>query len=259
LAQLAGKRMLVTGAARGIAAAGVRAFVREGAAVAALDVLDEPAREVAREASAEGPGRAFFLRCDVSKRDEVHAAVAAATAELGGLDALVHAAAIHHSAQPEELAEEQWDETIDINLKGTFLVNQAVFPYLRDGGGGRIVNFASAAGLIPHVNSAHYAAAKGGVLAWTRTIAHIWGRYGITANCVNPVMDTPMAQTSRAERSPEERAAYEQAMARQIPLGGRFGDPERDIAPLLVFLVGDGARFMTAQIIAVDGGSTPLR
>jgi 2-hydroxycyclohexanecarboxyl-CoA dehydrogenase len=148
---------------------------------------------------------------------------------------------------------------MDVNLRGTFLTNQAAFPYLREAGGGRILNYASGAALYPFVGGAHYSASKGAVISWTRTIAHEWGRHNITANAICPVIWTPMYDASRARYSPEELSAHEARMAERIPLGGRSGDPDRDMAPVLVFLVGDGARFITAQIISIDGGMVPLR
>jgi NAD(P)-dependent dehydrogenase (short-subunit alcohol dehydrogenase family) len=257
--ELEGKRIVVSGGARGIGASAVRAFVREGAYVAVLDVLDPADEELAGEAVAPGPGHAVYVHCDISKRSDVTDALAAATSELGGLDALVNTAAIELRSLAEEIEDADWDATLDVNLRGTFLTNQIAFPYLRDNGGGRILNFASGAGLYPFIGGAHYSASKGAVISWTRTIAHEWGRHNITANAVCPVIWTPMYEASRARYSPEELSAHEARMADRIPLGGKSGDPDRDMAPVLVFLVGDGARFITAQIISVDGGMVPLR
>ncbi len=257
--QLEGKRIVVTGGARGIGESALRAFVREGASVASLDVLDEAGERVAREATASGPGVATYRHCDVSRRAEVGVAFGSAVVELGGLDALVNVAAVERRAPAEDIGDEEWDLTMNVNLRGTFLTNQAAFPHLRDNGGGRILNFASGAGLYPYVNGAHYSASKGAVIAWTRTIAHEWARHRITANAICPVIWTPMYEESRARYNEEELAAHEALMAKRIPLGGRSGDPDTDMAPVLVFLVGDGARFMTAQIISVDGGMNPLR
>ena len=115
------------------------------------------------------------------------------------------------------------------------------------------------AALYPFRNGAHYSAAKAGVIAWTRTIAHEWGRHGITAVAVNPAMWTPMYQEHRDRLSPEELAEHDRKKLEQIPLGGRLGDPTRHIAPVLVFLVGDRSRFITGQVVSVDGGMVPLR
>jgi NAD(P)-dependent dehydrogenase (short-subunit alcohol dehydrogenase family) len=256
---LDGKRIIVTGGARGIGESAVRAFAREGAAVAALDVIDDLGGRVAGEASSQGPGLVRFHHCDVSRRSEVLDVFAAATDQMGGLDALVHIAAVERHAPAELISDEDFDLTISVNVRGTFLTNQGAFPYLRDNGAGRILNFASGAALYPYVGGAHYSASKGAVVSWTRTIAHEWGKYNISANAINPVIWTPMYEISRARYSPEELVEHEARMAQRIPLGGRSGDPDRDMAPVLVFLMSDGARFITGQIVSVDGGMVPLR
>jgi 2-hydroxycyclohexanecarboxyl-CoA dehydrogenase len=256
---LEGTRIVVVGGARGIGESAVRAFVREGAAVAVLDVLDDAGARVADEASATGPGRAVYLHCEISDRGAVTDAFARAAAELGGIGALVNTAAVERRAPAEEISDADWDLTMNVNLRGTFIANQVAFPYLRENGGGRILNYASGAALYPYVGGAHYSASKGAVISWTRTIAHEWGRYDITANAINPTIWTPMYQESRDRYSPEQLAVHEAKMAEKIPLGGRSGDPDLDMAPVLVFLVGEGARFITGQIISVDGGMVPLR
>jgi NAD(P)-dependent dehydrogenase (short-subunit alcohol dehydrogenase family) len=257
--KLDGKRVIVTGGAKGIGASAVRAFVREGAMVASLDVLDDPGREVARLATEEGPGRALFIHCDVRHRDEVRDAFALSVNDLGGLDSLVHAAGVERASPADATTDEEWDLIMDVNLRGTFLTNQEAFPYLRDRGG-RIVNFGSGAAMVPYPGGAHYSASKAGVAAWTRTIAHEWGRYGITANALAPAMWTPMYDEHRARLSAEgQLEAHDAHMTAMIPVGGRLGDPDTDLAPTLVFLLGDGARFITAQTIAVEGGMIPVR
>jgi 2-hydroxycyclohexanecarboxyl-CoA dehydrogenase len=257
--QLEGTRIVVVGGARGIGEAAVRAFAREGAAVASLDLMDELGTRVADEATAAGPGRAVYLHCDISDRAAVTQAFAQAAAELGGLSALVNAAAVERRSPAEEITDADWDLTMNVNLRGTFITNQVVFPYLRDNGGGRILNYASGAALYPYMGGAHYSASKGAVISWTRTIAHEWGRHNITANAINPTIWTPMYQESRDRYSPEQLVLHEAKMAERIPLGGISGDPDLDMAPVLVFLVGEGARFITGQIISVDGGMVPLR
>jgi 2-hydroxycyclohexanecarboxyl-CoA dehydrogenase len=256
---LDGKRVIVTGGARGIAECAVRAFVREGATVLSVDVLDELGASVASDATADGPGSAHYRHCDVTARTQVREVFAAGVREMGGLDALVHVAGVERRARAEEITDEDWELVVGVNLRGTFVVNQEAFPYLRDNGGGRIVNFASGASLYPFRNGAHYSASKGGVVSWSRTIAHEWGQYGISVVAVNPAAWTPMYQAHRDQLTSDELAAHDEQKKLQIPLGGKLGDPETDIAPVLVFLVSDAARFITAQMLPIDGGMVPTR
>lgn len=256
---LAGKRIIVTGGARGIAASAVGGFAREGALVASLDVLDGEGEAVAADATRAGPGRVQYYHCDVSNRAEVARSFTTATETLNGLDALVHVAAVERSSPAEDITDDDIELTLSVNVVGTMLTNQAAFPYLRAGGGGRIINFASGAALYPYLNGAHYSASKGAVISWTRTIAHEWGRHGIAANAVNPVMWTPMYDESRARYTPEQLREHEAKMAARIPLGGKSGNPDTDMVPVLAFLLAEGARFITGQVISVDGGMVPLR
>ena len=247
------RKIIVTGGASGIAAATVRAYAREGARVAALDVNDEGGRRVAAEA---GP-RVTYHHCDVSRRAEVVDVFARAVAQLGGLDVLAHVAGAERGTPAEDIPDEEWDLVFDVNVKGTLYTNQAAFRHMKERGG-RIINFGSGAGIRGQRGSAHYSAAKGAVMAWTRTVAQEWARYQITVNSVVPAIRTPMYDAYRARMSEEERAMHDLAMQHVIPLGGRLGDPDRDIAPVMVFLAGDGARFITGQAIAVDGGMIML-
>jgi NAD(P)-dependent dehydrogenase (short-subunit alcohol dehydrogenase family) len=251
-----GKRIIVTGGSSGLGEAAVRVFTRHGASVAALDVQDAAGEKIVAAANDEGPGRAVYHHCDVRRGELVRAAFELATADLGGLDALVHFAGVDAVAAAATMTEQEWDFVLDINLKGTFLTNQAAFPYLRDNGG-RIVNVTSPAALVAAPDRCHYAASKGGVASLSRALAAEWGRDGITVVAISVVAHTAMTDRYRATLGDEERAAYDRRLTAG-PLG-RIGDPEADIAPALVFLVSDAARFITAQIVAVDGGATPLR
>jgi NAD(P)-dependent dehydrogenase (short-subunit alcohol dehydrogenase family) len=251
-----GKRIIVTGGSSGLGEAAVRVFTRHGASVAALDVQDAAGEKIVAAANDEGPGRAVYHHCDVRRGELVRAAFELATADLGGLDALVHFAGVDAVAAAATMTEQEWDFVLDINLKGTFLTNQAAFPYLRDNGG-RIVNVTSPAALVAAPDRCHYAASKGGVASLSRALAAEWGRDGITVVAISVVAHTAMTDRYRATLGDEERAAYDRRLTAG-PLG-RIGDPETDIAPALVFLVSDAARFITAQIVAVDGGATPLR
>jgi len=257
--QLDGRRIIVTGGARGIGECAVRAFTQEGAHVASLDLLDDAGQAAAEAATNDGPGHASYRHCDVSDRSSVNEAFDVVTKDLGGLDVMVNVAGVERRAPAETIEDADWDLIMNVNLRGTFLTNQAAFPHLRDAGGGRIINFGSGAGMYPFLNGAHYSASKAGVFAWTRTVAYEWAKHGITAVAIAPAMWTPMYEESRNRYDPEQLKAHDALMASRIPLGGRLGDPETDMAPVLIFLASDASKFITAQIIAVDGGMNPLR
>ena len=250
---LRGKRIIVTGGASGIAAATVRAYAREGARVASLDIDDEQGRRIATEA---GPTVRYY-HCDIAKRDEVFRVFDQAAADLGGLDVLVNAAAVERRTPAEDIPEAEWDFIFAVNVKGTVYTNQAAFRHLKDHGG-RIINFGSGAGIRGQAGSAHYSASKAAVMAWTRVVAQEWAKYNITVNSVVPAIWTPMYDAWRAKLSDEERALHDMAMKHAVPLGGRLGDPDRDIAPVMVFLASDAPRFITGQAIPVDGGMVML-
>ena len=250
---LEGRRIIVTGGASGIAAATVRAYAREGARVVSLDVDDAMGERVAREAG----DRVTYQHCDVSRRHEVSEVFERAVAALGGLDVLAHVAGIERGTPAEDIDEAEWDLVFDVNVKGTVHTNQAAFRHMKEHGG-RIINFGSGAAIRGQRGSAHYSAAKAAVMAWTRTVAQEWARHGITVNSVVPAIWTPMYDAHRGRMSEEERTIHDLAMRHVIPLGGRLGDADRDIGPVMVFLAGDGARFITGQAIAVDGGMIML-
>lgn len=251
------KRIVVTGAARGIGASALRAYVSEGAQVVGVDV-EASGSDVAQAATDTGPGRAYFHRADLRLRPDVAAAFAAADELLGGLDVLVNVAGIERRAAAEAISDAEWDAMFDVNVRGTMLTNQAAFRRLRQRGGS-IINFGSDSGLVPHLNGAHYSAAKAAVMAWTRTIAHEWGRFGIRANSVLPAIQTPMYKEYLSRLSEDEVRAHREKMRARIPLGGQLGEPDRDLAPVLVFLASDASRFITGQLIAVDGGKVSVR
>lgn len=251
--KIEGKRVIVTGTASGIGASALAALVRAGARVVGMDVSDANGAEVAAAAAKTGPGGASYLHCDVSQRDEVEQAFSDAVGTLGGLDALINIAGVERKSPAEDIAQAEWDLMFDVNARGTLNTNQAAFKHLK-GQGGRIINFASAAGVMGVPGLAHYSAAKAAVLGWTRTAAKEWGKHGIAVNAVAPGMWTPMYEHFRARLDEVQLKAHDTMMAGQIPLGGRLGDPDRDMAPVLVFLVSDGARFITGQTLAVDGG-----
>jgi NAD(P)-dependent dehydrogenase (short-subunit alcohol dehydrogenase family) len=252
MSEIESLRIVVTGGASGMGEALVKDFTRHGAKVVSLDITDQAGQEIATAAGAT------FVHCDVSDEASVTAAFTSAAGELGGLDVLVHAAGIAPGAAAEAISPSGWEKVFAVNARGTFLTNQAAFGYLKEHGG-RIINFASAAGISGLPNKAHYSATKGAVIAWTRTIAKEWGQYGITANCIAPAIETPMYLKTRSLMSAEALAALDAKLAADMPIDGKLGDPDRDLAPVLRFLAGPGSRFITGQIFAVDGGLTMVR
>ena len=249
---LDGRRIIVTGGASGMGEGLVRALPAMGARVVSLDLNADAGARVAGEAGAT------FLGVDVTDKASVDAATNQAVAALDGLDVLIHAAGIAPGAPAESIPPEQWLEAIAVNATGTFLVNQAVFPHLKDRGGA-IINFASSAGIKGYPGKAAYAAAKGAVVAWVRSIAREWGRYNIRVNAIAPTIWTPMYDKTRDSMSADQLAAHDAALKVAIPIGGKLGDIRRDLVPVVAFLASDGAHFMTGQIIPVDGGALMMR
>lgn len=241
--RLDGKRVIVTGGAGGIGNAAVRVFVEQGARVACTYHSDEP----------DVPDGVVVRRCDVSDKADLDATFDAFVDELGGLDALVHAAGVHGACPAHEITEELWDRTFELNAKATLLTNQAAFRHLRENGGS-IVNMGSCEGVRGFAGNAAYAATRGAVMSFTRSIALEWGRHGVRANCVAPVIHTRLAQRVRDVLDDAALAAMDARLREAIPLGGKMGDPVQDLAPVLAFLVSDSSRFITGQTIAVDGG-----
>jgi NAD(P)-dependent dehydrogenase (short-subunit alcohol dehydrogenase family) len=243
----------VTGGASGIGAGAVRAYARDGARVAILDVDDAGAAAVA---AAAGPS-VIRRHCDIARRADVDAVFAEVAAAFGGLDVVANVAGVERGTLAESIPDEEWDLVFAVNVKGNVHTNQAAFRHMRSHGG-RIINFGSGAAIRGQRGSAHYSASKAAVMAWTRTVAQEWARYGITVNSVVPAIWTPMYDRHRARMSEGERAVHDMAMQHVIPLGGKLGDPDGDMAPVMVFLASDAPRFMTGQAIVVDGGMIML-
>ena len=227
----------------------VRALVAANATVALMARSVELGRRQAAELSQQNEGQVRFYRCDVSVRAEVRSAFATAVAEMGGLDALVHVAGVEAGAKAEEESDEQWDRMFAVNAKGTFITNQEAFPYLKDRGG-RILNFGAGAGITGVPGIAAYSASKGAVVAWTRSVAQAWGSTTSRSTAFARAVWTPMYDEHRARLSPDELRDHDARMAQLIRIGGKLGDPDRDLAPIIVFLCGDEARYMTGQIFS---------
>ncbi len=257
--ELHGSRIIVTGGARGMGAATVRAYVRAGANVVAMDVNDEDGQAVVEAANAEGPGHADYRHVDVGDADQVRNAFAEAVGEMGGLDVLAHPAAIQRTALPEDVTVEDWDLMMAVNVRGTMLTNQVAFEHMRDTGGGSIINFGSISGLRPEPGAAAYSASKGAVHSWTRTAAASWGAHGVRVNAILPAIATPMYEEALSRMGADDLEAHRWLNEESIAMGKQYGDPDRDLGPVMVFLASDGSRFITGQLLPVDGGQTSVR
>ena len=256
---LEGKRIIVTGSARGMGAATVRAYVQAGADVVAMDITESEGQQAAAAANALGPGSACFMQVDVADRNSVETVFAAAVDRLKGLDVLAHPAAIQRSSDAGSVSVEDWDLMFAVNVRGTMLTNQCAYGYMKKNGGGSIINFGSISGQRAEPSAAAYSAAKGAVHSWTRTAAGTWGNYNVRVNAILPAMATPMYLEATDRASEEEKTASFWMNHRSIALGQKYGDPDRDLGPVMVFLASDGAGFITGQLIPVDGGQTSTR
>jgi NAD(P)-dependent dehydrogenase (short-subunit alcohol dehydrogenase family) len=240
---LAGRVALVTGAGSGIGEATARRFAAEGAVVVVNDVDGDRARAVVTAIEKDG-GRAAAVPADVTRRDAVERMVAGIVAEHGRLDVLINNAGINRDAMSHKMTEEQWDQVLAVNLKGTFLCAQAALPRMRERGWGRVVN-TSSIGSLGNIGQANYSASKAGVIGLTRTLALEYAKYGVTVNCVAPgAVMTPMLAGV-----PDQ---IREKITAGIPVG-RIAEP-REIAAVHAFLASDEAAFITGQVIFVDGG-----
>jgi len=242
---LAGRRAVVSGAASGIGAAAVSAFLAAGADVVGLFHHTPPPDDLKR--------RCEWVACDARTRSSVDAAFEQATSILGGLDILLAAAGSWRPSTPESLSDGELDLVLDANLRTTILTNQAAFECMREGGG-RIINLGSSEGVRGNPMAPGYAVAKAGVHAWTRSAAAAWGKFQVTVNALSPAVSTPGAERLWEHLGPEGAAALKGSLRARMPLRGELGDPEKDLGPVMVFLAGPGAQFITGQLIAVDGG-----
>lgn len=236
---------IVTGSARGIGRAIALKLFEQGATIVINDVGDAaPAEELARLMKEKG-GRSAVVLADVSKQDEVAKLIEKAAADFGRLDILVNNAGITRDQLLLRLSEEDWDKVLNVNLKGAFLCTKAALRHMVKQRWGRIVNIASIVGVTGNAGQANYAAAKAGLIALTKTCAKEVASRGITVNAIAPgFIDTDMTR-----RLPEN---LKQEILKQIPLGS-FGTPE-DVAQAVAFLVSEEARYITGQVLRVDGG-----
>ena len=248
MVNLRGKVVLVSGGSRGIGAAVATMMAKAGATVALTygtrkqDAL-RTAHEVARWGS-----ECLIIRADVSRSADVRRAVKTVLDHFGRIDLLVNNAGVWKRGVMGKMTEKQWDETLDINLKGTFLLCNAVVPHMKKQKSGKIINIASTAGQRGEPFYSHYAASKGGMIAFTKAIAAELAPHGIIVNCVSPGwVDTDMTSHILADR----RRLSE--INKLIPRG-HVATPE-DIAGPVVFLASDLANHIVGSVVNVNGGS----
>lgn len=238
---LTGQVALVTGSTRGIGLAIAQELHAAGAAVA---IVGRQAAAAAEVAARIGP-RTVGVGMDVGDRAQVETGLAAVEAALGPVSVLVNNAGITRDNLLLRLSEEEWDDVLRANLTAAFLTTRLVLKGMMKRRHGRIINITSVVGLVGNKGQANYAASKAGLIGFTKSVAKEYASRGILANCVAP----GYIETDMTAALPPEASA---ALFEQIPLG-RFGAPE-DIARAVVFLASDWARYITGQVLVVDGG-----
>jgi 3-oxoacyl-[acyl-carrier protein] reductase len=244
------KTAIVTGAARGIGAGTAIRLASDGMAVAVLDLSEPDCAATVKEIQNAG-GRALAVGADVSKTDEVNAAVERVAAELGEPTVLVNNAGITRDALLFKMTDEDWDAVINVNLRGAFLMTRAAQKYMIEQKWGRIVNISSSSAL-GNRGQANYSAAKAGLEGFTKTLAKELGKFGITANAVAPhfiATDMTVAMAGKLKMSFEDLV---ETYKKQIAVG-RVGEPA-DVAHAVSFLVSEGSSFVSGQVIYVAGG-----
>jgi 3-oxoacyl-[acyl-carrier protein] reductase len=247
--RLAGDVAVITGAGQGIGRAYGLRFAREGARVVLADVQHDKVRDVAREVQATG-GEALAVTADVADPGSVHDLVRSALDRFGRIDVLVNNAAISSTVEQkpfEEITLDEWDRIMAVNLTGAFLCCQAVAPSMRERGRGRIINIASAvARRAGPWRYAHYVASKAGIMGLTRALATELGDDGITVNAISPgPVETELAGGAPVPEQIRTLIAAQAIHRREVP---------EDLVGVAVFLASEDGRFITGQVINVDGG-----
>ena len=239
-----GKRIIVTGAAQGIGRAIAALLAEQGAALLLCDVNLEKTEEAAREIGAGG-ATCLACRADVTRPADADALVQDAVQRLGAVDALVNNAGITRDNVLLRMKEDQWDQVMAVNLKGTFNRTRAAIRAMLRQKRGTVINIASITGLMGNAGQANYSASKAGVIGFTKAVAREYADRGITVNAVAP----GFIQTAMTDAIPEKER---EALINQIPLK-RLGTP-LDVAQVVCFLASDEAAYITGQVIGVNGG-----
>lgn len=239
---LDGKTAIITGAGRGIGRGIAEKFIAEGARVVIADLV------ASTQTAEELGGSAIGIEVDVTSRESVQTLVSEAVSAYGRVDILVNNAGWDKAEQFTESSPDDWRRAIDINLYGVLNTCHVVLPLMIDGGGGRVVNLASDAGRVGSSGESVYAAAKGGVIAFSKTIARETARHGINVNCVSP----GPTDTALFDSVTDGNEKLREALIKSIPFR-RLGQPS-DLANAVAFLASDEAGYITGQTLSVSGG-----
>jgi 3-oxoacyl-[acyl-carrier protein] reductase len=242
---------IVTGAARGIGAAIARRLAADGMAVGVVDLDEQGSERTAKEIIEDG-GRAVPIGADVADERAAGAAVQQTAAELGPVTVLINSAGIIRDNLIFKMSTTDWDSVMDVHLRGAFLMTRAAQTHMTQAKWGRIINISSTSAL-GNRGQANYAAAKAGLIGFTKTLALELGKFGVTANAIAPgFIETDMTQASAA-RQGLDFEVWKLAAARDIPVG-RIGQPE-DVAAVASFLCRAEADYVSGQVIYVNGGA----
>lgn len=247
MVRLAGKVALVTGSSRGVGRAIALAYAREGASVVVNYTSNQTAGEEVISAIQEMGGKAILVKADVAKAADAEALVQKGIEEFGDLDILVNNAGFSRPAMLLKMTEDQWDQVLDIHLKGAFFCTQFAGRHMKEKNKGKIINVTSVAGIVGTVGQINYSAAKGGLLSFTKSAARELARYNI---CVN-VICLGIVATDMTEKIRTDEKLKEIYMNRILLK--RFAEPD-DISPAFIFLGSDDASYITGQLMCVDGG-----